>query len=212
MKSKIRSIVIVEDDSALRTSLGEMLASVPGWKIVSSFANAELALPYLIATPPDVVLMDIQLPGMSGLECTAAVKGAHPQVQVLVLTVFDNAERVFNALAAGASGYLLKRDAPKRLRDSLDDLLSGGSPISSDVACKLFQHFKKDVSALPGPDYKLTPREHEILELLAHAKLYKEIASDLSISTETVRFHINNIYKKLHVRTRTEAILKHLGH
>lgn len=211
MKPPTRKLAIVEDESELRRTLAEILAGAPGWIITGSYPNAEVALSALLADPPEVVLMDIQLPGMSGIECTAALKAAHPEVQVLMITVYDNSDRVFAALAAGASGYLLKRDVPTRLRESLDEVLAGGSPVSSSVARKVFQHFLKEVPALPGATYNLTPREQQILDLLTKGQLYKEIASDLAIGTETVRFHLHNIYAKLHVRTRTEAVVKYLG-
>ncbi|MEO5914394.1 MAG: response regulator transcription factor [Luteolibacter sp.] len=209
--SKTRSVAIVEDESELRRTLSETLSANPGWIIAGLYPNAELALPALLADPPDVVLMDIQLPGMSGIECTAALTAKYPDLHVLMLTVYDNSDRVFDALAAGASGYLLKRDVPTRLRESLDDILAGGSPISSSVARKVFQHFVREVPAQPGADFNLTPRETECLDLLAKGKLYKEIADELAISTETVRYHLHNIYKKLHVRTRTEAVMKYFG-
>lgn len=211
MNSDPRTIAIVEDESDLRRTFAESLSEIPEWRIIGSFPNAEIALPALIADPPDVVMMDIQLPGMSGIECAASLKAAHPQVQILMITVYDDADRVFNALSAGASGYLLKRDVPSRLRESLEEVLTGGSPISSSVARKLFQHFLKEVPAPPGQDFNLTPREGQILDLLAKGKLYKEIADILGIGTETVRYHLHNIYDKLHVRTRTEAVVKYLG-
>lgn len=209
---KPRTLAIVEDESELRRTLVELLAEADDWRILGEYPNAEVALPAVLKNPPDVVLMDIQLPGRSGIECAAALKAAHPQVHILMLTVFDNTERVFDALAAGASGYLLKRDVPNRLKESLDEVLTGGSPVSSSVARKMFQHFLREIPAPAGDDHNLTPREKQILDLLAKAMLYKEIADDLGISTETVRYHLQNIYKKLHVRTRTEAVLKYLGH
>jgi DNA-binding NarL/FixJ family response regulator len=154
--------------------------------------------------------MDIQLPGMSGIECVAKLKVLHPEVMVLMVTVYDNNERIFDALASGASGYLLKRDAPGKLLAALDDLLAGGSPMSSAIARKVVQHFQK---APPGKnkDHDLTTRERQILELLVKGSLYKEIAWELGIGFETVRSHIDNIYKKMHVGTRTEAVVKFLS-
>lgn len=215
MSTAPRTIAIVEDDSALRSTLVEILKDTPDWQVVATFPNAEAALPSLSEAPPDLVLMDIQMPGMSGIECTAALKAKQPDAHVLVLTVYENTDRVFDALAAGASGYLLKRDVPTRLLESLDEVITGSTPISSSIARKVFQHFMKPAPA-PAPaaeaeDYNLTPRETEILDLLTKGKLYKEIASQLAISTETVRYHLNNVYKKLHVRTRTEAVVKYLG-
>lgn len=205
------TIAIVEDDSELRRMLVELLEETPEWEIVGAFPNAEAALEALLPTPPDVVLMDIQLPGISGIECTATLKARHPMLLVMVLTVYDNSNRLFDALAAGASGFLLKRDVHHRLKESIEDLLAGGSPISSSVAQMLVRHFVKEVPTLQGEDYNLTKREQVILDLLAAGMLYKEIADVTELTIHTVRFHLRNIYEKLHVRTRTEAVVKYLG-
>ncbi len=211
MSDPKKQLAIVEDDSELRRTLVEILSDSGAWHVSAAYPNAETALPALIANPPDLVLMDLQLPGMSGIDCTAALKSACPDVRILMLTVYDNTQRVFDALAAGASGYLLKRDVPTRLSGSLEEVLDGGCPISSSVARKVFQHFLKPEPSLPGGTYDLTPREAQTLGLLAKGKLYKEIADELGIGTETVRFHLHNIYGKLHVRTRTEAVMKYFG-
>ena len=205
------SIAIVEDDETLRESLVEILASSPRWKVTAAFADGASALDALSRSPASVVLMDIQLPGMSGIECVGKLTAIHPATQVIMVTVYDNNDRIFDALAAGACGYLLKRDIPAKLLDALDDLMAGGSPMSGAIARKVVHHFQKET-----PDKqetpKLTPRETEILNLLVKGFLYKEIAWELSITIETVRTHLHNIYKKLHVRTRTEAVVKYLGH
>ena len=204
------TVAIIEDDSELRESFRETLAASAAWSVVGCFARAETALPAIEAAPPDVAIVDIQLPGISGIECVRKLKPLCPDTQFLMVTVFDNADRVFEALAAGASGYLLKRDAPLRLMEALEDVLGGGSPMSSAIARKVVQHFQKP-AAPSQEDYNLTTRETEVLDLLSKGALYKEIASDLDIRLETVRFHLNNIYRKLHVRTRTEAVVKYLG-
>jgi len=211
MSSPTRTIALVEDDESLRETLAEIISSSPAWKLVAAYPSAEAALDSMKVGCPDVVLMDIQLPGMSGIECVAKLKEIHPEAQVLMVTVYDNNDRIFDALAAGASGYLLKRDAPAKLLESLDDLLAGGSPMSSAIARKVVQRFQ---TAPPSKneDHNLTPREKQILELLVKGGLYKEIAWDLGIGVETVRTHLHNIYAKLHVRTRTEAVVKYLGH
>lgn len=209
MSKKPHTIAIVEDDDSLRGILSEIVAASP-WHLVDVFPNAEVALDGFAKICPDVVLMDIQLPGMSGIECVGKLKTLHPAVLVLMVTVYDNNERIFDALAAGASGYLLKRDAPAKLLEALDDLLAGGSPMSGAIARKVVQHFQKD-PPVRNKDLNLTPRETQILELLVKGSLYKEIAWDLGIGFETVRSHIDNIYNKLHVRTRTEAVVKYLG-
>lgn len=205
------SIAIVEDDPVLRTILSEIISATPAWKLTESFANAEDALLQIPENPPAVVLMDIQLPGMSGIECVAILKEKCPEVQVMMVTVYDNNDRIFDALAAGASGYLLKEDAPERLLESLKDLVAGGSPMSSAIARKVTQHFQKAPPS-KNQDHNLTPRELEILEQLVKGSLYKEIASNLGIGLETVRTHLHHVYTKLHVRTRTEAVVKYLGH
>lgn len=209
MAKKSHTIAIVEDDTSLREILTEIVTASP-WKLVNTFTSAENALAGLTKSCPEVVLMDIQLPGMSGIECVAKLKALHPAVLVLMVTVYDNNERIFDALAAGASGYLLKRDAPAKLLESLDDLLAGGSPMSGAIARKVVQHFHKGPPSR-NKEHNLTPRETQILEMLAKGSLYKEIAWDLGIGFETVRSHIDNIYNKLHVRTRTEAVVKFLG-
>jgi DNA-binding NarL/FixJ family response regulator len=212
MAENPRTIAIVEDDSELRSTLADLISTATTWTVSHRFPNAEAALAVLLESPTDLVLMDIQLPGISGIECVAKLKARHPEIKILMLTVYDNSERVFEALAAGAAGYLLKRDVPNRLLESLDEAVNGSSPISSAVARHMFQHFLAEVPAPPGEDWNLTKREKQILELLAAGSLYKEIAYEVGISLQTVRFHIHNIYNKLHVRTRTEAVVKYLGH
>lgn len=206
----IHTIALVEDDEALRETLAEIIAASPAWRLVAAYPAAEPALEAMKNSCPEVVLMDIQLPGMSGIQCVAKLKEIHPEAQVLMVTVYDNNDRIFDALAAGASGYLLKRDAPAKLLESLDDLLAGGSPMSSAIARKVVQKFQ---AAPPSKneDHNLTPREKQILEQLVKGSLYKEIAWELGIGVETVRTHLHNIYAKLHVRTRTEAVVKYLG-
>lgn len=210
MAKKAHSIAIIEDDPSLGGILTEIINGAPAWKLVGFYSTAEKALEGLKDSCPEVVLMDIQLPGMSGIECVGKLKAMHPDVLVLMVTVYDNNERIFDALASGASGYLLKRDAPAKLLESLDELLAGGSPMSSAIARKVVQHFHK-APPTRNKDHDLTNREREILELLAKGSLYKEIAWELGIGFETVRSHIDNIYKKMHVRTRTEAVVKFLG-
>lgn len=156
---------------------------------------------------PQVVLMDINLPGMNGIECVVFLKAAYPGIQVMMLTVFDNTDEIFKSLEAGATGYLLKKTPPARLLEAIADLVNGGSPMSSEIARKVVQVFHKP-SIHKFPEANLTAREEEILEYLAKGYLYKEIANSLFISIETVRTHIHKIYQKLQVRTRTEMLLK----
>ena len=176
---------------------------------MSTFGSAEEALEQLPHQKPDVVLMDINLPKMSGIECVSLLKQQCPEVQVLMLTVYEKPDAVFQALRAGASGYLVKRSVSKNLAAAIQDVLNGGSPMSSHIARKVVQYFHQ---LGPASDdlVKLSTREREILELLANGDLYKEIAEKLAISITTVRTHIQHIYEKLHVRTRTEAVAKYL--
>lgn len=211
MSDSTHTIALVEDDEALRETLAEILSASPSWKLVATYPSAEEALAAMSAGCPQIVLMDIQLPGISGIECVSRLKVLHPAALVMMVTVYDNNDRIFDALAAGASGYLLKRDAPTKLLEALDDLIAGGSPMSSAIARKVVQHFQKAPPS-KNEDHNLTPREKQILELLVKGGLYKEIAWDLGIGVETVRTHLHNIYAKLHVRTRTEAVVKYLGH
>lgn len=161
------------------------------------------------AENPDVVLMDINLPNMSGIECVGKLKAKLPSVQILMLTVYDDSELVFRALTEGASGYIIKRTAPDKLLEAIRETHQGGSPMSPHIARKVVQYFNQRGSAKRETE-RLTDREREVLEHLAKGYLYKEIADALGIGVETVRRHLSNIYGKLHVHTRTEAVLKHL--
>lgn len=211
MSEPTRSLALVEDDKDLRDTLSKLVSTAPNWRLTASFPNTELALEELGKNPVDLVLMDIQMPGMSGIECVARLREQHPDLKVLMLTVYDDSERVFEALSAGASGYLLKRDIPSRLIESLDEAYQGSTPFSSSVARHMLEHFLVKKPSPSEPDWNLTDRESEILELLVQGALYKEIADQLGIGITTVRFHLHNIYGKLHVSTRTEAVVKYLG-
>lgn len=210
MTSGKRSIAIVEDDSVLRESFREALNASDSWKVTGCYGRAESALPAIQKEPPDACVVDIQLPGLSGIQLLRKLKPLCPQTQFLMVTVFEDADRVFEALAAGASGYVLKKDIDSKLLESLDDVVAGGSPMSSGIARKVVQHFQIPV-AEPNEEYHLTQREKETLDLLAKGYLYKEIAHEMGVRMETVSFHLGNIYRKLHVRTRTEAVLKYMN-
>jgi DNA-binding NarL/FixJ family response regulator len=203
------TVAIVEDDRAVRTHLVKLVESAAGYVCVGAWASGEIALPELEKTPPDIMLMDIHLPGMSGIECVAALKTKAPGVLVMMLTMFEDSERIFQALSAGASGYLVKRDVPKKLLPALKELVAGGAPMSSHIARLVVTYFQRKPTA-PADQTVLTPREKEVLGLLAEGCLYKEIADQLGIGIETVRTHVQNTYQKLHVRTRTEAVLQYL--
>lgn len=210
MSSAKRTIAIVEDDSVLRESFIETLSASAGWVVAGCYGRAESALAGIQKEQPDVCMVDIQLPGLSGIQLLRKLKPLCPRTQFLMVTVFEDADRVFEALAAGASGYVLKKDIDSKLFESLADVVAGGSPMSSGIARKVVQHFQIPVAEPADEDYQLTQRETETLSLLAKGYLYKEIAHELGIRMETVSFHLGNIYRKLHVRTRTEAVLKYM--
>jgi len=204
-------IIIVEDDTAVREGLRQLINGSEGFSCITACGSAEQALIAIANEEPDVVLMDINLPGMNGIDCVVCIKNSWPGIQVMMLTVFDNSDEIFKSLSAGATGYLLKKTPPAKLLESITELVNGGSPMSGEIARKVVQTFAKPVSHTI-PDVSLTPREEEILSYLSRGFLYKEIASELSISIETVRTHIRKIYQKLQVRTRTEAVIKSLSH
>lgn len=203
-------LIIVEDDQTVREGLQMLISGSEGYTCVAACEAAEEALQVLAVQLPDVMLMDINLPGMSGIECVVLVKEAHPEIQVMMLTVFDNTDEVFKSLSAGATGYLLKKTPPAKLLEAITELVNGGSPMSGEIARKVVQTFMKP-AVHAYPDANLTPREEEILSYLAKGYLYKEIANALFINIETVRTHIHKIYHKLQVRSRTEVLLKYMG-
>jgi DNA-binding NarL/FixJ family response regulator len=200
-------VAIVEDNREIREGLAFFIGSSSGFDCVSACGSAEEALRELPRFELDVVLMDIGLPGMSGIECIQALKRLLPETQIMMLTIFEEPQLIFDSLAAGATGYLLKKTPPDRLLELIKELREGGSPISSQIARRVIQAFQKPPPK-PDPTAGLTVREKEILDHLARGMLYKEIAATLGISSETVRTHVRNIYEKLHVRTRTEALNK----
>ncbi len=204
------SVAIVEDNSGIRRSLELLLSESPGFRCACACGSAEEALRVLPRAAPQVVLMDIHLPNLSGIECTARLKELLPSVQVIMITVYADVEKVFSALRAGASGYLLKRSAPEKILEAITEVSLGGAPMTSAIARKVVEAFKEPRPAV-RPEVKLTRREQEILELLSQGFANKEIAQNLSISFDTVRWHLKQIYDKLHVRSRTEAVAKFLG-
>jgi DNA-binding NarL/FixJ family response regulator len=201
------NVAIVEDEENVREGLAALINGSEGYRCVLTYPSAEKALPEILEKKPSVVLMDLHLPGMSGIECIRRLKARQPDLPVMVLTVYEDDDKIFESLRAGASGYLLKKTPPAKLLEAILDLHNGGSPMSSCIARKVVQTFQA-----MGPSAKetenLSKREHEILEYLAKGYRYKEIADALFISIETVRTHLRNIYEKLHVRSRSEAVLK----
>ena len=203
-------IAVVEDDKTVRSVLEILLSGSPGFECVAAYSNGEDALAGLPGLNPDVVLMDINLPGISGIECIIRLKEQSLPMLFIMLTVFEDSDAIFQSLSAGASGYLIKGTPPAKLLEAIQDVYQGGSPMSREIARKVVQSFQHTPS-LPGTENALTKREEEILSYLVKGLLYKEIAGLLFISVETVRTHLRNIYEKLQVRTRSEAILKYLS-
>lgn len=207
--SPMITVSIVEDDQVTRESLAELLALAPGIRVMATYGDAESALKAVPNQVPEVLLVDINLPGKSGIECVAALKTALPRLQVLMLTTYDNSDAIFDSLRAGAGGYLLKRARGPEIIAAIEDVHAGGSPMSASIARKVVTYFQRPRGGSPELE-ALTPREREILKHLADGLQYKEIADQLGISTSTVRAHLHTIYGKLHVQTRTEAVVKYL--
>ncbi len=203
------TVSIVEDNHQLRATLARVVGRAEGFQCVSHHATAEEALKALPETRPNVVLMDINLPGMSGVECVRQLKPVLPDTQIVMLTAYEDTENIFNSLAAGASGYLLKRTSSAELLAALREVSQGGSPMTAHIARKVVQSFQK-TGPSPQATENLSQREQEVLDCLAQGFLYKEIADKLGISYETVHTYIRRIYEKLQVRTRTEAVAKFL--
>ncbi len=202
-------VVLVEDQAGVRDSWSKLINSLPGFSCVSVCASGEEALRLIPALAPDVVLMDIFLPRMSGIQCTAQLKALLPKMQILILTAVEDDELVFMALEAGADGYLLKRTKPEDLRAAMLDGLGGGAPMTSEIARRVVESFRR-ASRLPRPTVHLSAREEEVLILLSKGYSNKEIASQLSISAETVGSHLKHIYEKMHVRSRAEAVAHYM--
>jgi DNA-binding NarL/FixJ family response regulator len=202
------TVSIVEDDAPAREILSEWISGTKEFQCASLHGTAESALAKLPAEKPGVVLMDINLPGMSGIECVRRLKPLLPETQFVMLTVYEDADHIFNALQAGASGYLLKQTPRDELLTALKDVHAGGSPMTSNIARKVVQSFHPG-----GPEAdesaNLSPREREVLELLARGYLYKEISDNLGIGVPTVNTYIRRIYEKLHVRSRGQAVAKY---
>jgi DNA-binding NarL/FixJ family response regulator len=203
------NVSIVEDSDKFRETLARVLNRAEGFRCISQYPNAEEALKALPRDKPEVVLMDINLPGMNGVECVRQLKQLIPTIQVMMLTVYEDTENIFNALAAGATGYMLKRTPRDELLEAIREVHRGGSPMTTHIARKVVLSFQRAAPAA-SPTEMLSPREQEVLDCLAQGFLYKEIAEKLSISYETVHTYIRRIYEKLQVRTRTEAVAKFL--
>ncbi|MGA2747235.1 MAG: response regulator transcription factor [Verrucomicrobiota bacterium] len=204
------TISIVDDQSELCEKIAAFLHSMAGFKCLSSYANAKEALARLPGEKPDVILMDINLGGISGIECVRQLKPKLPHSQVIMLTVFEDTEKIFAALTAGASGYLLKRMPLPKLAEAIHEVMDGGSPMSAPIAREVVRLLQK----IPKPadaNAHLSAREREVLESLAAGRTYKHISNDMGVTINTVRSYIRRIYEKLHVQSRTEAVAKYMG-
>jgi len=202
-------IVIVEDDDLIRNGLQYLLNQAQDYKTIGAFPDAESALLNIEELNPDIVLMDIGLPGMDGIECLKEIKKLNLNCSIIMLTVFEDDDRVFTSILAGAEGYILKKTPPGKIIEILNDLKDGGAPVSSQIAMKMLNIFKR--IPLEDETDKLSKREYEILEYIVKGITHKQIADKLFISPKTVRTHLRNIYQKLHVHSKTEAVSKALG-
>jgi DNA-binding NarL/FixJ family response regulator len=198
---------VVEDNRTTREGLEAIINLSPDFRSVCTCSTAEEALKVLPKYAPELVLMDIQLPNMSGVECVAQLKELLPEVKAIMVTVYEDPDRIFRALRAGASGYLLKRSTPEEVLGAMREVHVGGGAMSGEIARKVIGYFRNQTTAKAEVD-ELTPREREVLELVVHGLSNKEIAERLSLTVEAVRWHLKHIYQKLHVRSRTEAALK----
>lgn len=203
------TVYIVEDDANLRNSIRRFINLNPDFTCPAAFSSAEELLECDFTPKPDVVMVDINLPGMSGIECVSRLKQVLPEVQVMVLTVYENSNRIFEALTAGASGFLVKDTPPEKVLEAIRDVANGGGPMSSHIARKVIQSFQP-VQKGPTSANSPTPREEQILELLARGFTYKQIAAELNLSMGTIQTHVSRVYKKFHVNCRTEAVMKYL--
>ena len=201
------AVSIVEDDAQTRKIFAKWIAGAPGFRLAGDWGDAEKALGALPAKKPNVVLMDINLPGISGVEAVKRLKPLLPDTQFVMLTVYEDADHIYNALAAGATGYLLKQTPRAELLGALEEVHRGGSPMTSNIARKVVQSFKQ--TAAPGDQEGLSHREQEVLDLLARGYLYKEIAERLNISVPTVNTYVRRMYEKLQVRSRAQAVAKY---
>jgi DNA-binding NarL/FixJ family response regulator len=202
------SVSIVDDEKKLCQSIATFLDASPGFRCVSIYGSAKAALQHLPNDQPNVVLMDINMAGMDGIECVRHLKALTPQIQIVMLTVYEDTEKIFAALAAGATGYLLKRYEPEEILQAIRDVQAGGSPMSNSIARKVVASFQKADTANQNQNL-LTAREQAVLDSLARGLAYKQIGDELGISINTIRTHLRHIYEKLHVQSRTEAVAKY---
>ena len=200
------TVCIVEDIEDIRNGLAAIINMTEGFTVLQTFSNAENALQHLSSLQPDIAIMDINLPGMSGIECIRRVHEKNRSIQFMMFTIYENSDTVFEALQAGATGYILKNSSPAKIIESLREMHTGGSPMNAEIAKKLVTRFQKQT--LPQNEYNLTPKEQKILELMSKGYLYKETAAELKNTINTIKQHIRHIYEKLHVQNKVEAINK----
>ena len=210
-EEKTINVSIIEDERDIREGLGMLINYTGGFKCVGKYGSMEEALAGIRHRTPDIVLSDIGLPGMDGIEGIKRIKQTHPQVTILMLSVYEDNERIFHALCAGASGYLLKKTPPAKLIESLREAVAGGAPMSPEVARKVITLFR-DFSPPEKVDYDLSPHEIRLLKLLVEGHSYKTAAAKLNVTTNTISFHLKNIYEKLQVHSKSEAVAKALQH
>jgi DNA-binding NarL/FixJ family response regulator len=199
-------VSIVDDEKVTREGLAQLVAGSPGFRVLGAFASMEEALPLLTEAPPDVLLTDIGLPGMDGIEGVRRLRVHHPDLPILILTVFGDDARIFEAICAGACGYLLKDTTPSRLLEAIQELAKGGAPMSPEIARRVVATFQR-FAPPREQEHRLTERELELLALLVDGHSYKTAARALSLSIDTVRFHVRNVYTKLHVHSKSEAVI-----
>jgi DNA-binding NarL/FixJ family response regulator len=207
--SDIIDVAIIEDQEDIREGLAVLIGSTPGFRCVGAYRSMEEALPGIARRPPAVALLDIGLPGMSGLDGIRPIRERQPTIQILMLTVYEDDDRIFNALCAGATGYLLKKTPPDRLIENVRDAMNGGSPMSPEVARKVVALFRT-VRPRPDDDYDLTGHETRLLRMLVDGHNYKTAAEELGVSVNTVAFHMKRVYEKLQVHSKSEAVSKAL--
>ena len=205
------NISIVDDEKELCQSIATFVNGAPGFRCVSMYHSGEAALEHIPVDRPDVVLMDIHMNGMSGIECVKRLKTMMPQMQIMMLTVYEDTEQIFQALSAGASGYMLKRLTPNKLLEAINDVHGGGSPMSGPIARKVVASFQRN-KPKEGEQTHFTSREQMVLDCLANGLTYKQTSDQLNISIPTIRSYLRRIYEKLHVQSRTEAVAKYMRH
>jgi DNA-binding NarL/FixJ family response regulator len=208
-RSSAITVSLVEDDAEIGIHLASLLRGVPQMELLGIYSTVAEAIAGISQKPTQVAVVDINLPDGTGIQCVEALKAARPGMQFLMLTVYEDSESIFNSLRAGASGYLVKRSAPEQLVRAIREVHEGGSPMTSQIARKVVQFFQHNAERKNFEN--LSAREMQVLEKLAKGRLYKEIADDLNVTTDTVSKHVQGIYRKLHVHTRTEAVAKYLG-